>query len=86
MLKTLGACISQFGDATKEYPVRNSSRRLPDAKVFRRLEKRVAETVGATPASHSNAGRPRSERTPANGDAVVCSCVASRAEVHVMSQ
>jgi hypothetical protein len=69
-LLTLGACNSRAGTAAREYALRYSDRRHPDANVFRRLERRLHETGNVTPKALVNAGRPRTVLSPANEDAI----------------
>jgi hypothetical protein len=40
------------GTAAREYALRQSGRRQPDANVFRRLEQRLRETGSGTPTAH----------------------------------
>jgi hypothetical protein len=61
MLLTLGACNSRAGTAAREYALRYSGGRHPDANVFRRLEQRLRETGSVTPTALVNAGRTRTE-------------------------
>jgi hypothetical protein len=75
MLLTLGACNSRAGTAAREYALRYSGRRHPNANVFRQLEQRLCETGSVTPTVLVNAGRPRTLRTPANEDAIIATMV-----------
>jgi hypothetical protein len=55
MLLTLGTCSSLAGTAARECALRYAGRRLPDANVFRRLEKRLRETEIITLTAYVNA-------------------------------
>jgi hypothetical protein len=71
MLLTLGACNSRAGTAAREYAIRYTGRRHPDANLFRRLQQRLRETGSVTPTALVNAGRPRTVRTPGNEDLII---------------